>query len=452
MGRSAHESLESKWTDVVLTIISIVQGLAFNDLAERTLGVWTWVDADLRLVVGAYLLCCGAVLIRIFQTYLVAALDYGHGLPTLFDILFVFVLGGVEYWLFSTVGDDVGPASFRPVHFQRIMSVLAVLGTVGYGLTVARLMRTRQRGMTALRRRTELRLQRMNFLGLLVIAVVALCLGWIAAPAHASKAWSPILFGTILFANTAYSMSQTFGRLLVTERRESGTARRGAAVTEKEEALVVEYARLEDADAVSALLLESFGYVFGALFEASPRLAQRILADVLVGLGGRHQFGLSSIVVARRASTGERTIVGFSMFHPHARTRSGDAFRTTLAFLGAVYRHQGMHGVRHAIGMWRRIRGIGDRARADAGYLTYLAVTTSERSTGVGRHLLAKVEEECRDVRVRDIWLDVREDNVRALVFFERHGYARRERVVDPVADPLLEQGPRLRMRKQLDR
>ncbi len=70
--------------------------------------------------------------------------------------------------------------------------------------------------------------------------------------------------------------------------------------------------------------------------------------------------------------------------------------------------------------VWLVRRGAFDLS----GYIRWIVVAASLRSSGVGRQLLAAAEESIRQTS-RDIFLLCSDFNVEAQRFYERHGYSR---------------------------
>lgn len=60
----------------------------------------------------------------------------------------------------------------------------------------------------------------------------------------------------------------------------------------------------------------------------------------------------------------------------------------------------------------------------DYGYISNIAVDGGRRSTGVGRSLLEEVKQRLQAKEIRQIVLDVRVSNQRAISFYERHGFS----------------------------
>ncbi len=52
-----------------------------------------------------------------------------------------------------------------------------------------------------------------------------------------------------------------------------------------------------------------------------------------------------------------------------------------------------------------------------------IAVIESEQQTGLGQHLFDAFTAKCREIRVSNIWLEVRASNSKAISFYERNGF-----------------------------
>ncbi len=70
--------------------------------------------------------------------------------------------------------------------------------------------------------------------------------------------------------------------------------------------------------------------------------------------------------------------------------------------------------------VWLVRRGVFDLS----GYIRWIVVLSSQRGSGVGRHLLAAAEDDVRQTS-RDIFLLCSDFNLDAQRFYERNGYAR---------------------------
>ena len=100
----------------MLTVLGIIQGLALNQLAEKMMRSdyaaalptdrWLWLHFAL----------CLLILIRVFQTYLLAALDYTGWRTSFYDALFIFAAGLLQYWVFDAL--DQSAARPQELHFR----------------------------------------------------------------------------------------------------------------------------------------------------------------------------------------------------------------------------------------------------------------------------------------------------------------------------------------------
>ncbi len=101
--RSARERFKTDFTQIMLTVLGIIQGLALNQLADKMMrgsyadalpgNRWLWLHFAL----------CMLILIRVFQTYLLAALDYTGWRTSFYDALFIFAAGLLQYWVFDAL-------------------------------------------------------------------------------------------------------------------------------------------------------------------------------------------------------------------------------------------------------------------------------------------------------------------------------------------------------------
>ena len=74
---------------------------------------------------------------------------------------------------------------------------------------------------------------------------------------------------------------------------------------------------------------------------------------------------------------------------------------------------------------------LGARRGRREGHVITLDVAAEARRQGVGRDLLARLEERFRAQGVRRIGLEVAVDNAVAIAFYERHGYRTGGRIAD---------------------
>jgi carboxypeptidase PM20D1 len=212
---SLFERLSLNWPTVVLGVLSIVQGLAFNYFAERFVAIWNSVSIGALTAIDYELLAssalCFAVLIRVFQTYLVAALDYYDWPLNLYDVLLIFVVGLIEYGTFSMLTPD----TFDLRRFQKWVFLIAILGFLGYANAYFRLPQVAiisgPRDPTVYK--AEKRLQLFNVIGMVGIMLIsaATVIGpHITSPARG--VWAATVECCILLVNTSYSIRVLMSR------------------------------------------------------------------------------------------------------------------------------------------------------------------------------------------------------------------------------------------------
>lgn len=184
---------QSNWVGIVLTIVSIIQGLALahlSDVATGLAGLVPWCFFCLAFLVS----------VRVFQTYVSAAVEYDHWRPNVWDLLLIFFLGFVQYRYI----DALGPNLFRPRTFQLWFLVLCSLALIGYCRALW-IIGTRVEPAT---RKRERNLQRINLAG------TAMCLG-LAVPFLFLVLSRWVTVGLVLtqslviFLNTYASLDQT---------------------------------------------------------------------------------------------------------------------------------------------------------------------------------------------------------------------------------------------------
>src|SRR5215469_11498679 len=124
----AKRRLLANWVDIVLTVISIIQGLAFNDLVILFPPIYEYTVRTGQPIVLVHFLLSLALLLRVFQTYVTAALDYDDWQPSFVDVLIIFAVGFVEYFIFA----GLTVPRFDVVNFYERLSIAAFLAFAGY--------------------------------------------------------------------------------------------------------------------------------------------------------------------------------------------------------------------------------------------------------------------------------------------------------------------------------
>jgi carboxypeptidase PM20D1 len=213
-GHSVLDRLATSWVDLVVAVVSIIQGLAFSFLAERLAYAWNAIDPAVATTQDWQFLAHGllsfAILVRVFQTYIVAALDYYDWQLNLNDVILVFVIGFFEYITFSSLT----PESFDIEVFHRRIILVTVLGGVGYWRVLASLPELARRvHLDEVAYTRERKLQQLNLAGLVALFVLSAVLILGSARSHP---WVGVAAPTagflVLLTNIRHSIWVTFMR------------------------------------------------------------------------------------------------------------------------------------------------------------------------------------------------------------------------------------------------
>jgi hypothetical protein len=206
----APDKLQREFFDIVLAVLGIIQGLSLNQLAEKfARGENAIVNSDSILVYADFAFCF-LILVRIFQTYLLAALDYSGWKASFYDIVSIFLVGILEYWIFESL-EKSQIMNHNLLHFRA--AVLLVIATLSHLIAFSRILwstKTGIRGQT--KRYHEAKLQVVNCMFSATGACICISSSILERTAH--TAFFVSLFLCILVAsNIAISVSMTFGTL-----------------------------------------------------------------------------------------------------------------------------------------------------------------------------------------------------------------------------------------------
>ncbi len=122
------KKLSSEFTNVTITVLSIIQGFAFNQLAEIFSANSDVILSFKNPIYSFNFLFCFLILIRIFQTYMLAAIHYTNWRVSFTDIVSMFVTRFLQFWIFSTLSNTES-FNYQDLHLRAsvIMGIAAVL-------------------------------------------------------------------------------------------------------------------------------------------------------------------------------------------------------------------------------------------------------------------------------------------------------------------------------------
>jgi ribosomal protein S18 acetylase RimI-like enzyme len=439
----AQEHLIGNWVNIVLAVISIIQGLAFNDLVTRfpNIYIYTRTTGDLTLFI--HFVLCFIILLRIFQTYVTAVLDYNFGLPSFFEILLIFLIGAIEYFLFSSLI----VSDFNIASFHKRLSIISVLGITGYIVTIFRILGHEELFQSYKEYSREVRLQMVNIIGMVIIIAISFFLVFFPIPSsRAHNVLVAIMVLTFAF-NIYYSLQTTFKRRATINSKEINSISSLKLIknsqSERLDIDVIQPTR-EDVIDLCQLILKHFGYVYTSLFDASERLTYRLLKDILIINSGKHTIGYKSFCIARDRISGET--MGMLLL----KTRNSDSkintFISGLRIVTIVVSHLGFVGLLRTWNNWRVINRIVPKIESDELHIVYLAVKSEAQGKKVGKQLLEYAVGVGREEGKNLITLDVRENNTKAQAFFAQLGFSVDNVIQDDELENLLGQGSNIRM------
>ncbi len=463
----ARKRLAENWVNIVLTIISIIQGFVFTFLAGQFPNVYKYSINTGKYVVLALFVLSLLISLRIFQTYITAALDYEVEVPDFLELLLVVLVASIEFYLFSVFKDVPPPppeGSYQSFDLNNFLlsfytggTIISLAGATGYLFALRGVWRRERLRFRKLGRpfeadedyKSEVRLQRWNIAGMVAILIIHLFLlssvrGYITLSyglgetVHILCACAMIV---ILFANTIHSVRVTFPK----DDQVSKPATKRAAPEGAQLEIDITKPELTDVTTLRDLLMQHFGYVYTTLFGNDERRTSRILESLLKANGGEHPLGYKSFYIAHPRNRRDE-VVGVLMLKTGNRADRYGMLTTTLAVAKIVLRNLGVRGALRTWRRWQVIRGISPAVGPDELHVVYLAVSDGAMNRHVGRQLLGYARTIAKDRDKKFISLFVRAKNLKAQDFFRGQGFSVENTVTDAEADKLLGQGASIRM------
>lgn len=436
----AQQELFTNWVAIILAVLSIIQGLAFNNLVVQFPDIYQYwrTTGDIRVLI--HFVLCFVLLLRIFQTYLTAALDYNPWTPNLFDVLIIFVVGALEYFLFSTLKSL---AAFNTVQFQSRLSLISILGIVGY---LAALLRIREELFPSYEEYSkEVRLQVINMVGVLVV----LCISVLVIAFPAMDVRTQLVLASIsimvLTANVLFSLRITFSghreEMIVFSGAKADSP--GSDADEKETDVFFKVPEREDVHELVQIFVDHFGYFYSAIFDSSIRLTQRILKTILLVNRGDHPLGYKAFYIA--CDQKSACILGFFMLATKESNRKGKTILGFLRSLLVVFFQMGFVGLLRTKRNMRILGPFIPAPEPNEMRIAYFAVAPESRRHGVGKQMMVFIRDMAGRSDKQLITLEVRETNVGAQQFFKSVGFIE-TLIIKSDGDAILNQGYRIRM------
>lgn len=200
----SHKRLAENWVGIVLTVISIIQGLAFNDLVTRFPKIYAYTIATLDPKIVMHFFLSFVLLLRVFQTYVTAAIEYKDWVPRFFDVILIFVVGALEYFLFAAL---TTPA-FDVKSFHLRLIAISALGLIGHLNAIADLRKNSSSSQKRISR--EIGLQFVNIMGIIAVMTISGLIIFASPLTDNSYSILALLASLMIAFNIIFSLTITF--------------------------------------------------------------------------------------------------------------------------------------------------------------------------------------------------------------------------------------------------
>ncbi len=408
----ARDDLQRIWVDILMALLGLIQGLIFNDLANK-FSKHMIADGGLNWTVACHLAFCLAVLLRVIQTYITAALYYRKDLQ-IGEILIMTVIGALQHLLAESIRDPGAEADAVDLGlFHGTIVAICALASLGYWLTLRSLVRKYFGGAEpedASAFSKTVVLQFANIAGLAFIALASSCVLWAGAGGYAG--WAAASCGAVLMANTTYSSRLSFVATEPEEAPDTGAGDRPRTICPHW---------------VGAGLVREFDYVFGEFLPRDSDPARtsgvraRIIALAMCFFPRGQLLGTGALV----AVNGPRGPAGFAVAGGRPGVLPG--IQTILAFGAAILVYDPFRVLQSAVRAWRGRELLFPPVEEQGGgriwKIHYLVTDPAERRAGAARRLLGDLEEAAVHNGAASIVACVRANNLAARLLFRRAGY-----------------------------
>lgn len=443
-----QQNYSKNFINLVLAVVSIIQGLAFNDLTTRFPLIYSAAVATEDYLPVTHFILCFVLLLRVFQTYVTAALDYEEWRVNFMDIFLIFLVGFIEYFVFSSLS----ASGFDVLEFHRRLSVLSILAFLGYFAAFLRLRKKRESFSSDREYVAESRLQTINVIGVLSVQCISTFILLAPAQSNGTYAWLGFTASLILTVNILYSLVSTFSTdIQLTPVAASGpTDVEGLTQTTRERQFSIRRGQRNDTAIITELLVGHFSYVYANLFDTSLRLTKRMFKTLLLLNSDRQPAGYRSFYVALDERSGD--VVGLISLSSLSLRID---FSQAITFLGwslVVLWYLGPIGLLRTLRNSKSVRMATDPVvQLNELHVNYLVVATEYRRQSAGSQLIEFACKEATRLRKQYLSLEVREKNISAQAFFRKQGFREVARL-ESEYDSDFEQGFRIVMRKEVPR
>lgn len=412
--------------EILLFILSLIQGLAFSKLLENIFSELDGgiVDTD-TFVLIAHSVLCFFIIIRLFETLLLGFLDYDEAVSTMYEAILVFVIGAFEYWLIDALID------FNGFDFYLRLMILAVISSAGYIVTVVKITGKKYRKKLFYDKSSflqELLLQSVNITVLIIIVTISLLVISNRISTKSEMLISAIILSLIVVINIVSSWYFTITMPRKNKPWPNDDSSKGQCITPLKVAVKdgsneysIRAAMKKDINSIAMLYTELFPYVFQGIFDTSDRIINRILSRLIGLYKGATYWGYGNTVVITKDSTDE--VVGFIVFKPQRSLSFFQYFGLAVYVIIIVIANTGLIGLARFLRNSYKNRNAAVNPPKDELYISYIGIIRDYQYTGAARMLMEYAENIARAGQFKSIGLDVRENNKTALKFFKKAGF-----------------------------
>lgn len=465
---SVHPALQDHWISITLTLVSIIEGLAFAELASRLPSLirtaislrsaphnfsWTWLARydDVFNLLPALLasVFCFVLILRILRTYVTAVLDYRKYLDFT-EFLIMFLVGMLQYLLIdSAVSSDPQPdallgglVGIRPTAFAVCSLAISSLAVAGYFSTLKKLVSQQKdtASMDSRRFASEVTLQAANLSGIAVTLTGSVII--LVDSSIPTLLLSVAAMTTALILNIWYSITKTFNgptheappsvrhsKDFVIDAITTGV-RRPEARPLAQSSLV--QASENDVTLIAENLVDEFGYIYNYICEDGVSRWERAVAVGFVQYLLRFSHGKASMGFTRfhKLALNDQ-FVAFALLRPQRESLIPQVL-WAAAFITGYFRFHPQPRLVLFLKKLIEMIHLVDSAESTHS-LEYIFVLPGSRGHGVGGAMLRQMVAHACDIGATSVSANVRSKNHTALRMFSNNGFTVRQHTPEPI-------------------
>ncbi|MBE0673648.1 MAG: N-acetyltransferase [Bacteroidales bacterium] len=418
--------------ELLLFILSIVQGLAFTRLIEVSIealkspaGPWG------TAVIAVHAVFCFLIILRLFETILLAFLDYDEVVVSFSEVIMIFIIGALEYWVIDSLSE------FTPAKFYLRVVILAALSLIGYVATTVKISGRKNRRMIFEDYSSFIREIKLQALNIVVPSAIITFAVLIVSGVITTEAWLvliALILSALVVINIIVSWVVTVTGPKVTVPWDYDLQTEPSVIEARQESIAGDHslkqAQISDSLSIAELYVTLFPYVFRDVFETSDRIIVKILTKIVSFNQGKSYFGYRKVSLAVLDDE-KRTAAGFITLTVAGAVKAADSLVTGIYSLFYIFYYTGLWGVFRVIRNTFRNRKASPDVREDELYISYIGVLPDYRRQGIAGKLLQHAEQTATSMGKRSLGLDVREDNISAIELFRNMGFKEIARIDD---------------------